>query len=398
MRVAFFHSGTDLYGASRSLMRLTRALLRDGHEIQVIVREAGPLVTALQRDGIPVVVEPGLRCLHRSELASRKIVPFLLGIPWAAWKCRRILREFRADLVHSNTGTVLSGSMAAWLAGVPHVWHIRDMFDEFGILWRAYGRWILRRSRRVICVSRAVADQFRGMGGASSKVTVIHNGFPPEEFTPPDPAARRDLRAKWGMGETVCAIGILGRIKLGRKGQEVLVRAVGLLHASRFTSHGDPSVPPFKLVIVGAAFPGNEEHEVRLRALVRELGLEEQVIFAGEFEDPRPVYAALDVVVLASARPEPFGGVVIEAMAMGRPVVGTALGGTVEQIEEKVTGFLIPPDDPAAMAGALEKLIGDSLLRERMGRAGRQRFEERFTFDQMYARILKCYREAVAES
>jgi glycosyltransferase involved in cell wall biosynthesis len=110
-------------------------------------------------------------------------------------------------------------------------------------------------------------------------------------------------------------------------------------------------------------------------------------------EDPRPAYAALDGVVLASARPEPFGGVVVEAMAMGKPVVGTAIGGTVEQIEEGVTGFLIPPNNPVAMAEALARLIADPALRARMGAAGRQRFEARFGFEEMYRRLLGIYGE-----
>lgn len=395
MRIAFFHSGWDLYGASRSLLRLAGALRREGNEVLAILPRSGPLSGALRGAGVKVEEDTGLRCLHRGEIRFPHVLPFFGGIPASLARSHRVLRAFRPDLVHSNTGTVLTGSLSAKLAGVPHLWHVRDMFDEFGALWNGYGRWMLASSARVVCVSRAVAAQFDAFPGAAAKVTVLNNGFPPEEFEPPAggwATSAAELRHRWGVCAAECAIGILGRIKLGRKGHEVFVRAAREL-LDRHRSRKNGGLPRFRMVIVGAPFPGNEDHETRLREMVREPGCAERVVFAGEMEDPRPAYAALDVVVLASARPEPFGGVVIEAMAMGKPVVGTALGGTVEQVEEGVTGFLVPPNDPAALADALARLIADPALRARMGAAGRRRFEEKFGFEEMYRRLLGIYGE-----
>ncbi|MFZ4696245.1 MAG: glycosyltransferase family 4 protein [Verrucomicrobiia bacterium] len=400
MRIVLYHSGSDLYGASRVLWRFTRRLVSEGHQILVVLPSSGPLLPRLQDDGIPSRVDPFLPILQRKILGSWRAIPFLVKLPfWVLREAWRI-RKFRADVVYSNTGTLLGASLAAWIIRCPHVWQMREMFEEFGPLWNPYARWILASSRSVACVSRAVADQFSRFRGGG-KAVVVHDGFPPEEFVS-DPAlhglawniARRETRANWGLAEAEVAIGLLGRIKLGRKGQEVLVRAARqLLHRRGSEESGSP--PRFRVVIVGAPFPGNEDHETQLRELVGELGCAAHVIFAGEMDDPRPAYAALDVVVLASARPEPFGGVVIEAMAMGKPVVGTAIGGTVEQIEEGVTGFLVPPNDPVAMAEALARLIADPALRARMGAAGRQRFEAKFGFEEMYHRLLAIYGEAL---
>ena len=400
MRIAFFHSGWDLYGASRSLLRLASALRRDGHAPLAVLPRAGPLSAALRAAGVGVEDHVGLRALHRGEARFPRVLRFLGGIPVSLARCHRVLRAFRPDLVHSNTGTVLTGSLSARLAGAPHLWHVRDMFDEFGALWKGYGRWMLASSARVVCVSRAVAAQFDAFPGAAAKVRVLNNGFPPDEFEPPPggwaaPAA--ELRRRWGVGQAECTIGILGRIKLGRKGHEVLVRAVRRLLDAPVSRDGAARPKP-RLVVVGAPFPGNEAHEMRLRELVRELGSAEHVVFAGEMEDPRPAFAALDIVVLASARPEPFSGVVIEAMAMGKPVVGTALGGTLEQVEDGVTGLLVPPNDPAAMADALARLLADPALRARMGAAGRRRFREKFGFDEMYRHLLGIYSEATARN
>jgi glycosyltransferase involved in cell wall biosynthesis len=398
MRIVLYHSGSDLYGASRVLWRFTRRLVREGHQILVVLPSGGPLLPRLQDDSIPARVDPSLPILQRKILGSWRAIPFLVKLPfWVlreAWR----MRKFRADVVYSNTGTLLGASLAAWIVRCPHVWQMREMFEEFGPLWNPYARWILTSSRSVSCVSRAVAEQF-GRFRESGKAVVVHDGFPPEEFVP-DLAlhglawnnARCETRAKWRLDGEEVAIGLLGRIKLGRKGQEVLVRAARQL-LDRRGSEESGSPLRFRVVIVGAPFPGNEDHETKLRELVGELGCAGRVVFAGEMEDPRPAYAALDVVVLASARPEPFGGVVIEAMAMGKPVVGTAIGGTVEQIEEGVTGFLVPPNNPVAMAEALARLIADPSLRARMGSAGRQRFEARFCFEEMYRRLLGIYDE-----
>ena len=99
----------------------------------------------------------------------------------------------------------------------------------------------------------------------------------------------------------------------------------------------------------------------------------------------------MDIFVLPSAQPEPFGGVVMEAMALGLPVVGTNIGGTTEQVSDGETGFLVPPADPAAMATAIGKLAADPDYRRRMGEKGRQRVGEKFNILTMTDRIVSVY-------
>ena len=146
-----------------------------------------------------------------------------------------------------------------------------------------------------------------------------------------------------------------------------------------------------KYLIVGSPFPGNEDHLVRLRALVSELKLDHCVVWTGEISDPRPAYAAMDVLVLPSAQPEPFGGVVMEAMAMQLPVIATNIGGSVEQVADGETGWLVPPGDPAALAAKLKILLGDAALRVRFGEAGRARVATHFTMNQMLEKFYATY-------
>ena len=219
----------------------------------------------------------------------------------------------------------------------------------------------------------------------AKKITVINNGFPMDEFDVDQPRLRADLREKLGLGDAF-VVGCVGRIKFVRKGQEILVQAAALLEAKGIHA---------KYLIVGTAFPGNEEHLTRLRTLVQELRLEHCVVWAGEMSDPRPAYAAMDVLVLPSAQPEPFGGVVMEGMAMGVPVIATNIGGSVEQVADGVTGFLIPPADPAALAEKIEILFHDPAMRARMSAAGPARIVSSFSIDDMVRKFERLYAPAV---
>jgi glycosyltransferase involved in cell wall biosynthesis len=132
-----------------------------------------------------------------------------------------------------------------------------------------------------------------------------------------------------------------------------------------------------------------------MQQLAADLGIAENVVFAGELANPRPSYAAMDIFVLPSAQPEPFGGVVMEAMSLGLPVVGTNIGGTPDQIAEGETGFLIPPSDPKALAQALTRLIENPRLREFMAQAARTRIETQFPISETIRKIEHAYRSAL---
>ncbi|MBM4210864.1 MAG: glycosyltransferase family 4 protein [Gammaproteobacteria bacterium] len=183
-------------------------------------------------------------------------------------------------------------------------------------------------------------------------------------------------------------VGCVGRIKFVHKGQEVLVQAAALLKQRGLSA---------KFLIVGAPAPGNEDHGKRLRLLTLGLGLETDVVMLGELADPRPAYAAMDIVALPSAQAEGFGLVVLEAMAMGCPVVATAIGGPLSIVAEGETGFLVPPGDAVALADKLEVLLRDSALRERMAAAGRERMETKFAFANTVNELEALYREVLNE-
>lgn len=129
--------------------------------------------------------------------------------------------------------------------------------------------------------------------------------------------------------------------------------------------------------------------------MVEELGIENQIIFTGELVNPRPAYMAMDILAMTSIQPEPFGGVVSEAMSLGLPVIATDVGGSQEQVVDGVTGLLIAPGDPTALADSIEKLMDNPELRRQMGAAAAERLRNKFSLAEMTRKIEQVFSEAL---
>jgi len=388
LRVLFVHSGSDLYGASRSLLRLSSRLVKDGASVKVVLPQDGPLRSALQEKGVMVVVHKSLPVIDRQKVGRVSGVFHLLSsVVISVLILLNLVKQFRPHLIHTVTSVILSSGLVAKIAGIPHIWHVRESFSEFGRLWQYYQKYLLWLSTVIICVSTPVAEQF-DQYGHSQKICVIHNGFPLDEFSTVTDGSVNKFRSRYVKSGVDYLIGVVGRIKFHRKGQEVFVRAAGLLY---------DKFPRARFLCIGTPFPGNEVHLVNLLNLIRESNLEGYVLYTGDVDDIKPAVKALDVLVLSSVSPEPFGGVVVEAMALSRPVVATAIGGSLEQVVDGVTGYLVKPGDPKSMADGIEKLLESTQRRHAFGENGRVRFLEKFEFEPFYQKILGLYKQVAID-
>jgi glycosyltransferase involved in cell wall biosynthesis len=268
------------------------------------------------------------------------------------------------------------------LARRPHLWHVRETFVEFPTLWRWYKHYMSTFSTRLVCNSRGTATQFAGTRG-QNRTRVVYNGLSPDEFcrfTEAEVDAwRRRLSPDGGP-----VVGVVGRIKLVRKGQEVFLEAARRL-AERF--------PAARFVCIGGVYPGNESHAEELGRRIQSAGMADRFWVTGDIDDVGPATAALDIAVMPSVIPEPFGNVVMEAMCLGKPVVASGNGGASEQVEHGVTGLLFPPGDADALADALGQLLEDPARAAAMGAAGKQRFNALFSSEQTYAAIRRLHEE-----
>jgi glycosyltransferase involved in cell wall biosynthesis len=343
----------------------------------------GGLAADLEAAGIEVLVRP-LAVMRRSVMSPRGVSR--VGAAWAAdaGGLGRLARSRGVALVHTNTSVTLGGAAAARLAGVPHVWHVREIYAGFERWWPAYRR-LLSTADALPCVSRAACLQFDGAPPAM----VVHDGPAVDLTVPPRAVARAAL----GLPEGATVVAVLGRIS-GWKGQDVAIQA---LAAPALRDR-----PEVLLALAGAARRGDERHVRRLHELAAALGVADRVHHLGFCEHPATVYGAADVVAVPSTQPDPFPSAALEAATAGCCVVGAAHGGIPELLRDGRTGVLVAPRDPLALAAALAALAGAPQRRAKPGAAAaadvRARFSTRAMLDAiegLYATLLGGRRPAI---
>lgn len=306
----------------------------------------------------------------------------------ALWQVFRLLKRERVALVHTHTSKAgFVGRLAARLARVPvvvHTPHGHVFYGYYGprltALFVRLERLAARVTDRIIVLTELGIEQHLAQGiGRREQFSVIPSGVDlaaARRAAPPYETARGRLGVD---PETRLIVG-LGRL-VPVKGFQLLVKALPLIRSQ---------VPSARLLLVGDG-PLRED----LLAEARALGVGDGLDIAGAQLDPAPFLAAADLVVVPSLN-EGMSRVLVEAMALGRPVVATRVGGIPAVVVEGETGRLVPPDDPPALAHAVSELLKDPSLRQRMGEASRRR-AERFSLAVMESRLLDLYRGLCAE-
>ena len=380
LNVVFVGHVARLSGGELALLRTLPALLPHVCAT-VVLAETGPLVAALQELGVRVIVLPladTVRDARRTQVTTRSVaLRDARELSCYVLRLARLLRSLKADVVHTNTlKAALYGGLAGRLAGVPVVWHVRDRIapDYLPRSAVALVRGLARvLPTAVIANSHATLQTLptRGRWGGL-RGTVVHNAMVPDSVVRPAVAADRPHDA--------LTIGVVGRLSPW-KGQHVFLAALA-------EAFGEP---PVRARLIGSAMFGEQAYEVALQAQIQQLGLQERVELRGFREDIWAELAELDLAVHCSTLPEPFGQVVLEAMAAGVPIIASAEGGPAEIIRHGVDGWLVPPRDPAALAAAMLHLAGDRDLRARLVAEGR-RTAAAYTAERTSAGILRVYR------
>jgi glycosyltransferase involved in cell wall biosynthesis len=365
----------EVSGPDESLRTLLAALIPLGVEAHVVLPAPGPQVPRYQALGAQVHFAP-LALLRRDLSIGAALYPARLARATAA--VTTIARGIGADLIHTNMEVLLEGALASAILRIPHVLHYRgNTLDRPKLVFDALvGVWT-RGADHVYCISGATAEVFRRRGHLD-KVEVLYNPVDVTAFSAA--SVSTDIRAQLGGNPDHPLIGTVGRIH-PRKDLETFVRAAAII-ASK--------TPEARFVIVGAAeAPVELTYRDRLSSLVRELGLEGRLRFAGARRDVPAVMRALDVFALTS-RHEGFGRVVAEAMAAGRPVVATDEGALPELLEGGRYGLLAPPGDDATFARQILDLLGDRDRAAALGAAAAEA-AKRFDAQAIAGRVWACY-------
>ena len=334
---------------------------------------AGPLADELSAAGVPVTIR-SLAVVRRELMRPAGLARLAAALAADAATLGRLARTLDAALVHSNTSVVLGGAAAARRAGVPHVWHVREIYSRFGRIWPAHRR-LLLSAAALPCVSQATAAQF----GGAAKARVLYDGLPATSGR----ASRRQARTTLGLPDGVPVIAVLGRIS-DWKGQDVLVRALATPALAAVGAIG---------VLAGDPWPGAESRLESVRALAAHLGVTDRLRVLGFRPDVENVLGAADVVVVPSTAPDPLPNSALEAAAAGCPVVAADHGGLPEIIREGISGRLVAPGDAQALADAVRSLIDDPAGAARLGTAATEDVRARFAPARLLAELQALYEE-----
>ncbi len=377
-RLLIVNHAVEIGGAERVLLRFLERLDRALFEPALACPQAGPLTEEAEKLGVAVYLGyPSARLLavKRKSLGSSRLT--MLAYPYAmavtVVGLASLVRRNGYDLVLTNSAKAdIYGSLAAWLAGRPVVWRLHDIVDSDAfsrlniLLFRVFATLF---ATRVLAVSCAVRDALTARGVRADKIVAVYNGIDMEALS--GVADREAARAEWGLGADVPLAGMVGRL-VKWKGPDRFIEAAARV---------GEELPHSRFMLVGDAIFGERDYVEELKAMASRLDLSERMIFTGFREDALQVMAGLDVLVHASLLPDPLPTVLIEAMALGLPVVAADGGGVREIVEDGVTGMVVPPGDVRAMSAAVVKMLSDLTEARDMGEAGRERARGLFDID-----------------
>ena len=368
LRVALFIDTTEFAGTERYILDLGCALSDLGVSAMIACPTSSPLADRARTEGLKVIPIPN------AGLINRPAVKMLA----------EMFRSGQLDIVHANNGrTSLASALAVRQARKGRFVATQHFLDpehagHTGVksaIFHAAHKWVSRYMAHCVAISEAArAGVLRRGEAPEQKVTTILNGIRPlnpQKITPPA-LTRKELGIPPGTPLIVCAA------RLEReKDVQSLIAAMAEVKAT---------LPEVRCVVAGQGAQWD-----MLTAQILEAGLQGTMQLLGFRKDAQALIQASDIFVLPSLA-EPFGLVILEAMSLGRPVIATDAGGPREIVEQGVTGLLVPPSNPPALAAAIRKLLSDRQSTEAMGRRGQERFQAHFTAARMAQDMLAMYR------
>ncbi len=353
----------EIGGMERIVAEIVAHLNKEEFEAEIwCVHQGGKFAEELRKQGLSVKI------LNISNYYN------LLNILKLAW----YLKRSKADIVHTHlyfASTI--GRIAGRIAGVKVlINHVHSSYWHYSPRNLSIERLLSKITDKIICVSDHTKDFVINHEKIKpSRVKVIYNGI-----SCIDTCSRQEARQSFSVGPQEIIIISVANL-LENKGHKVLLKALSLLGIQE---------RKVKCWIVGQGAMAEE-----LKEYARQLNLDSRIVFWGERQDVPQLLTASDIFVLASIHREGLSVSVLEAMAYQVPVIATKVGGIPEAIEDGVSGLLIAPNDPVALAAAIEELISSQEKRLEYAQAGVKKFKEKFEFKNMIVRIEKLYRECL---
>lgn len=349
-------------GEELSTLSLSRELKRRGHNVYILLG-SNKMLEEFKNSATQVVVN--------STVKSRNT----LGVIEGAFLIKKLLRKYNIQIIHSQS--VIPTIMGYLAAKGNTNKKVKVILHERGIKHYKLVKRLNFIADFIITNSKYEMEKLIKTGFPFKKLTFIHNCYnlPFPENSEKD----RGLLAEFHIQNNDFVVGGVGRL-VPQKGFEYLLRAAKIVIEK---------IPNTKFILVGGG-----ELENKLKNLSRALRIDKNVILTGPRRDMNRIYSIMDIFTLPSLW-EPFGNVSLEAMAFGKPVIATDVGGIPEVVEDGVTGILIPPKDSGKLAEVIIYLLKNPEIAKKMGEAGRKRVQKYFTPERVGDEVEKVYEHLV---
>jgi len=366
--ILFLNKIAEFGGAEFSLLHLVQGIQKYGFHPIVVLGAKGPLHKRLEELNLRVYIYP----LDFPHLQNP--IPFLKSVFFLS----HVIKTEKVRLIHSNTlWDNQYGVIAAKLARIPHVLHVRG-FSENKASWKS----MYNAGSLAICNSEHTKNIFLKYSRFKKKIEVVYNAVDTEKFSP-DLERRSEMRLCYGFGDDDFVLGMAGRLA-EEKGHLWLLKAILPMLNKNLN---------YKILIAGdAKIHPDTEYPEQISSYIQQNGLDGHVILTGFVEDMNGFYNAIDLFLLPSFR-EPFGRVLIEAMATETPVIASSVGGVPEVVDHEINGYLIEPGDADSWRDCINNLIHNETIRHNFVKSGRKKVMSKFTSENITSKIVSLYME-----
>lgn len=355
-------------------MAFLKGVNREIIEPYLLVSHKGPLVDEVRKLNIPVIVYPIYHWVAFGQFAKKnyfqRALKVFYGLNKRAADIGSVITKNEIDLVYSNTVTFVEGALAARKTIRPHIWHLREHVagnkDLKAVLPASVISRIIKALSDIIILNSRSLKQGYAFNSNDNKEIIVYNGIDTNSFRV-DHDQKNHFRKELGLTEATKVVSLIGSIT-PRKGLNTYIEMASKL------------APKFDEIAFIIAGNGETKLTSELKNKVNQLGLNDKFHFLGWRNDIDKILIDTDLLIV-SAEQEPFGRTVVEAMALGVPVVSTCCGGPEEIIVDGATGFLAPINDAEQLAKSASKVLSDPALASSFSEKGLTRVQEMFSED-----------------